>query len=82
MATSAKRQSQRRTRQTVPTRPPQGAASPHLTHDEIAARAYELFVRRGGGHGLDREDWLLAERELALNDSRQPLSEEQSDYAG
>lgn len=34
------------------------------THEHIAAKAYELFVRRGGQHGSDREDWLLAEREL------------------
>lgn len=32
--------------------------------DRIAARAYELYLARGGTHGLDMEDWLLAEREL------------------
>lgn len=39
---------------------PAAEPSPEL----IARRAYELFERRGGGHGRDVEDWLEAEREL------------------
>ena len=35
-----------------------------LTRDKIAARAYELFIRRGRVHGHSVEDWLQAEREL------------------
>ena len=31
----------------------------------IAARAYELYLARGGAHGNDWQDWLAAERELA-----------------
>jgi hypothetical protein len=34
------------------------------TEEEIANRASQLFVDRGGEHGRDWEDWLLAEREL------------------
>lgn len=30
----------------------------------IAKRAYEKFLRRGGTHGHDVNDWLDAEREL------------------
>ena len=30
----------------------------------IAARAYELYLRRGGEPGHDVEDWLCAEAEL------------------
>jgi hypothetical protein len=33
-------------------------------HDEIARRAYELFLSRGRQHGRAQEDWLNAEREL------------------
>ena len=33
---------------------------------EIASRAYELYEQRGGAHGHDVDDWLLAERELRL----------------
>jgi hypothetical protein len=32
--------------------------------EEIARRAYALFVARGGAHGMDLDDWLQAEREL------------------
>lgn len=31
--------------------------------DRISARAYELYMARGGGDGSDMEDWLAAERE-------------------
>lgn len=32
--------------------------------DDIARRAYELFLARGRQHGRAQEDWLSAEREL------------------
>jgi hypothetical protein len=39
-----------------------------LTDDEvrakIALRAYEIYQDRGGQHGRDMDDWLLAESEL------------------
>jgi hypothetical protein len=35
-----------------------------VTDEDIARRAYELYERRGGGHGRDVDDWLEAEREL------------------
>lgn len=38
----------------------QAAPSP----GEIARRAYELYIERGGNHGRDLEDWLEAERQL------------------
>jgi Protein of unknown function (DUF2934) len=31
---------------------------------EIARRAYELYVQRGGEQGKDVEDWARAEKEL------------------
>ncbi len=34
------------------------------SHDEIAARAFEIFAGRGFQHGQDQQDWLQAEREL------------------
>ncbi|XXF79843.1 DUF2934 domain-containing protein [Myxococcaceae bacterium GXIMD 01537] len=37
-----------------------------LSHEEIARRAYDIFVARGGQHGNHEEDWLQAERELKL----------------
>ncbi len=35
------------------------------SREEVARRAYELFLCRGGEHGHDQEDWLRAEREMA-----------------
>lgn len=36
------------------------------THEQIAARAYERFERRGRVHGHDVEDWHAAENELTI----------------
>jgi hypothetical protein len=35
------------------------------SEQDIAHRAYELYVLRGGEPGTDIEDWLRAEKELA-----------------
>jgi len=32
--------------------------------EEVARKAYEIFLSRGGVHGRDVEDWLAAERDL------------------
>jgi hypothetical protein len=42
--------------------PPETSESP--TEEEIRYRAYLLYIERGGGHGMDFEDWVTAEREL------------------
>jgi len=41
-------------------------ASPQsaVTNSDIARRAYEFYEQRGGVHGRDLDDWLLAENEL------------------
>jgi len=36
-----------------------------LSREDIAHRAYELFVQRGSAPGNDIEDWVRAEKELA-----------------
>jgi hypothetical protein len=42
---------------------------PQLPPDsDIARRAYELFMARGGQHGADVDDWLMATRELTQAD--------------
>lgn len=46
---------------------PPDTISQHMVRippEEIAERAYELFMARGGAHGQDVDDWLLAESEL------------------
>jgi hypothetical protein len=39
---------------------------PQPSHEQIARRAYELFLARGAGHGQHEQDWAQAERELKL----------------
>jgi Protein of unknown function (DUF2934) len=34
------------------------------THQQIANRAFEIYVSRGGDHGHDVGDWFEAERRL------------------
>ncbi len=34
------------------------------THQEIAARAYQIYLERGRVNGHDMDDWLQAEYEL------------------
>jgi ribosomal protein L7/L12 len=41
-----------------------------ITPDEIAVRAYERFVARGGEHGHDVEDWLAAAEDLRRSRQR------------
>ena len=36
----------------------------HLTHEQIAKRAYEIYLRSGSLPGRDEENWLAAEIEL------------------
>jgi hypothetical protein len=45
-----------------PGQEPVTAAEPR--EEDIRIRAYHRYLERGGGHGLDFEDWLEAEREL------------------
>ena len=42
------------------------AALPTPTHDQIAIRAYEIFLGRGAADGDDIQDWLFAEQELLI----------------
>ena len=44
--------------------PRTGVATPSITHQEIAERAYDLYLSRGRKDGHDVEDWLAAELRL------------------
>jgi ribosomal protein L7/L12 len=37
---------------------------PLPTHDQIAVRAYEIWLAKGGGDGHHAQDWLEAEHDL------------------
>ncbi len=43
---------------------PQPSKVRAVSREEIARRAYLLFLERGGEHGHDLADWLRAEAEL------------------
>jgi hypothetical protein len=47
-------------------RPASETESRTPTNDQIAVRAYEIYLARGGEHGRDQDDWYQAERELIL----------------
>jgi hypothetical protein len=34
------------------------------SEEDIRMRAYQMYLERGGRHGMDFDDWLRAEREL------------------
>ena len=50
------------------TRPGNGEWTP--PRDEVARRAYEIFLRRGSTPGSDVEDWLEAERQVRVSHGR------------
>jgi len=53
---------------TTATPAPKGKKAPakaKLTQNDIAARAYEIYLERGATPGDPLQDWLRAERELA-----------------
>jgi len=55
------------------TQPRDADSDPREARERIAARAYELYLQRGGAHGRETEDWLEAEREVS-GSSRAPRS--------
>jgi hypothetical protein len=65
--------SRKPTRRPSPEKPSANAEPAHVngvtrgpTHEEIARRAYELYLARGAQPGNPDEDWAQAERELRL----------------
>jgi hypothetical protein len=44
------------------------------THEQISARAYQIFVERGCPEGCELEHWLEAEAQLSAETQRQPNS--------
>jgi hypothetical protein len=39
-----------------------------IIQSAVAKRAYQIFEKRGCGHGFDLEDWMSAEKELLRDD--------------
>jgi hypothetical protein len=51
------------------------------THEQIAVRAYELYLARGQEPGHEAEDWLEAEKQLSVRTSA-PATERRSNQSG
>jgi Protein of unknown function (DUF2934) len=45
-------------------------AKNHPAPEEIALRAYQIYLERGGAPGRELEDWTRAERELLDNSGK------------
>lgn len=43
---------------------PSASMGSEPSEQDIRVRAYHKYLERGGGHGMDFEDWLEAERDL------------------
>jgi hypothetical protein len=54
------------------TKPVSAATARLPTHDEIAQRAFDLYVARGQADGTAVNDWLRAESELAASTAISP----------
>jgi Protein of unknown function (DUF2934) len=50
------------------------------TNEEIAARAYEMFLLNGASHGSDMRDWLQAEQELLERKQNRPQVRTATDW--
>ncbi len=48
----------------TPTAQPVSPPPMKVSHEKIAMRAYEKWVKRGMMHGNDKQDWMEAEMEL------------------
>ena len=45
-------------------------AKKHPTREEIAVRAYQIYLERSGAPGNELEDWTRAERELLPQETK------------
>ena len=57
--------------------PTVSSQTPVVGRDEIAGRAYQLYLERGGTDGHDVDDWLHAEEQLAREQQQRQISRPQ-----
>src|SRR3954469_20020718 len=53
-------------------KPNENGGNGHLSSDEVARRAYDLYLSRGAGHGADFDDWIEAEKQLKQDRQQEP----------
>jgi hypothetical protein len=64
MAKASKAKTQPITSETDADQPSQVLTAAPPTDEEIAVRAYHIYLERGGDEGNPDDDWLQAKREL------------------
>jgi hypothetical protein len=57
-----------------------GKAEVPVSHEDVARRAYEIYLERGAEPGRDSEHWFMAEKELLRKIGRSATSEKQAGY--
>jgi hypothetical protein len=57
------------------TNKPAGTQTPVSWRKEIEARAYEIWIASGGGHGSDFQHWLQAEAEILKVTGKDTISQ-------
>jgi len=57
------------TKQTAPAKP-DTQVELKITHDQIAQRAYEIWLAKGRPHGLEQQNWYEAKADLIRRMSR------------
>jgi hypothetical protein len=55
-------------------RPDSRRPATEVSHEEIAVRAYCIYLDRGAADGYDLSDWLLAESQLRVENTAPTLS--------
>jgi Protein of unknown function (DUF2934) len=55
-----------KTTTTAPPKTKKTNAKSKISHEQIAKRAYEIYLERGATPGDPMQDWLRAEMELAM----------------
>lgn len=60
----------KKVKSSLPTTKKTRAAKSAPTHEQIALRAYEIYLERGGAPGDALQDWTRAEQELMEKNSR------------
>lgn len=63
-ATRSAKNTRKTTTQTQSVQPTQATMAPAPTRDQIAIRAFEIYMRNNCRPGMDEQNWLQAEREL------------------
>lgn len=53
-----------------PTMPKPRVANHQPTQEEIALRAYQIYLERGGIQGNEFEDWMEAQRQLSAENGK------------